>query len=197
MKVIGVVGGIGVGKTTVVSLIKHYKKTFIISADEIGHDLLLKGHAAYQPVTSAFGSCILSKDGNIIRQKLGEIVFSDPKKLQLLNCITHPLIYNEVKRQIESARQDGNFELVIVDAALLIEIGLQYLTDKVIAVYADDKVRIPRIMKRQGLTKQQILERFKAQKKWEEFTQIADEIIDNSLSLEETREQIKKLLVHL
>ncbi len=197
MKVIGIVGGIGVGKTTVVSLIKHYKKTFIISADEIGHDLLLKGHAAYQPIISAFGSCILSKGGNIIRQKLGEIVFSDPKKLQLLNCITHPLIYNEVKRQIESARQDGNFELVIIDAALLIEIGLERLTDKVIAVYADDAIRIPRIMKRQGLTKQQILERFKAQKKWEEFTQIADEIIDNSLSLEETRGQIKKLLVHL
>ncbi|WP_069997994.1 dephospho-CoA kinase [Cellulosilyticum sp. I15G10I2] len=197
MKVIGIIGGTGAGKTTVVSFIKTLKKTFIISADEIGHNILLKGHTGYHLVIKAFGPSILSSEQNILREKLGEIVFRTPEKLQLLNKIMHPLIYEEVERQIRRARREDSFDIVIIDAALLIEIGLLPLTDKVIAVYAEDETRITRIMQRQGLAKEQILERFKAQKKWEEFSHVADAVIDNSSSLQNTREQIKNLLVHL
>lgn len=197
MKVIGIVGGIGVGKTTVVSLIKTFKKVFVISADQIGHDILIKENEGYLQVVRAFGNVILSENSDIVREKLGNIVFKDPMKLQLLNHITHPLIYNEVSRQVNLCRQEEHFEIVIIDAALLIEIGLVELTDKVIAVYAADEVRVDRIMERQGLSKEQVLERFKAQKKWEEFKSIAHEIIDNSLSFEYTKDQIRDLLVRL
>lgn len=194
MKVIGIMGGIGAGKTTVVSLIQLFKNTLVISADEVGHKLLYKGQAAYEPVIKAFGTDILSCQGEIIRKRLGEIVFRDPQKLHQLNQITHPLIYEEIKRQIDKCQEEELVELILIDAALLIEIGLVKLTDKVIAVYAEDEVRMARIGEREGLSKKEILERFKAQKKWEEFTKVADAVIDNSFSLQETKQQIKNLL---
>ena len=197
MKVIGIVGGMGAGKTTVVSLIKEFKKCFIISCDQIGHDLLVKGHEGYEKVIEAFGVNILSENGDIVRARLGELVFKNQDKLQLLNGITHPLIYKETKRQIESCKNKNDVSFIIIDAALLIEMGLVSLTDKVIAVYADDEVRINRIISRQRLTRDQVQERFKVQKKWEEFKSIAHEVIDTSSGLEYTKEQIKDLIVRL
>jgi dephospho-CoA kinase len=197
MKVIGIVGGMGAGKTTVVSLMKALKKIFVISADQIGHDILLKNNKAYHEVVNMFGESILGEDGDIVRERLGNIVFKDPQKLLMLNQITHPLIFEEVKTQISLCRQEEYFELVIIDAALLIEIGLTKLTDKIIAVYATDEIRLNRIIERQGLSKEQVLQRFKAQKKWEEFKSIAHEIIDTSVSVEYTKEQINDLIVRL
>jgi dephospho-CoA kinase len=197
MKVLGIVGGIGAGKTTIVSLIKQMKDTFVISADQIGHQLLLKGNMGYQQVVDHFGKEILSDSGEIVRKRLGELVFKDSQKLRCLNKITHPLIYNEVKRQIEVCQKQAKFEFIIIDAALLIEIGLTDFVDVIVAVYANDEVRINRLMKREGLSKEQILERFKAQKKWEEFTSITHTIIDNSFELENTEKQIKKIIDNL
>lgn len=184
----------GAGKTTVVSLITAMKKTYVISADEIGHQLLLKENQGYHLVVQAFGKAVLSDDGEIVRSKLGQMVFEDKAKLQLLNEIMHPLIYKEVKRQVDAYKMGSQLELVIIDAALLIEIGLTRLTDYIIAVYADDEVRIQRIMQRQGLTRKQTTERFKVQKKWEEFMNIADYVIHNNLSIEDTKAQIKNLI---
>jgi len=103
MKVIGIVGGMGAGKTTVVSLIKTFRNVFVISGDQIGHAILLKENEGYHQVVSAFGNAILSESGDIERGRLGNIVFQDSKKLQRLNEITHPLIYKEVKRQVDYA----------------------------------------------------------------------------------------------
>jgi dephospho-CoA kinase len=197
MKVLGIVGGMGAGKTTIVSLIKKIKNTFVISADQIGHQLLLRGNAGYDQVVDCFGKEILSNSGEIVRKRLGELVFKDSQKLECLNRITHPLIYNEVKRQVGNCQKEAKFEIIIIDAALLIEIGLTDFVDVVVAVYADDEIRINRLMERDGLSKEQILERFKAQKKWEQFMSITHTIIDNSSQIETTEKQIKKLIDHL
>lgn len=197
MKIIGVVGGMGAGKTTVVSLIQQLKRTFVISADQIGHQILLKDNLAYDAVVKSFGKEILSDDEEIIREKLGQIVFKDYDKLQQLNQITHPLIYEEVVKQMNTCLHLDEHELIVIEAALLVESRLIELTDKIIAVYADEAIRIERVIKRQGLSKEEVLARFRAQKKWEELTHIADGVIDNSLSIENTKIQIKKLLAHL
>lgn len=197
MKVIGIVGGIGSGKTTVVSLIKECATTYVISADQIGHDILKKGHKAYEEVVRHFGTTILGEDSEIIRKRLGDIVFGDPVQLQKLNSISHPLIYEEVKREIDRCKQEHQYTLIIIDAALLIEIGLIHLTDLVIAVNAEEETRVVRLMVREGFTREQIIDRFKVQKKWEELSKVAHIIIDNNVSLDYTREQIKDLIVHL
>lgn len=193
--VLGIVGGIGAGKTTIVSLLSILKETYVIGADEIGHKLLLKDGKAYNKVVSAFGEDILDEEGHIIRAKLGAIVFADQTKLQKLNEISHPLIFEEVSFQIEKRKLEDKWEWIIIDAALLIEIGLVKLTDKVIGVYTEEEVRIERIMQREGFTREEALKRINSQKKWEEFNSVSDVVIDNSFSPENTKDQIAKIIV--
>lgn len=197
MQTIGIVGGIGAGKSTVVSLLKELRKCFVIGADEIGHRILLPGDLAYDKVVEAFGKEILDESGHIIRRKLGDIVFSDPSKLQMLNEITHPIIYKEIEDLVKQCKEKKEWDLVIIDAALLIEVGLVPLTDYVVAVYADEQVRIERLMQRDHFTKEQVLKRINKQKKWEELEKVADFIIPNNLTRQDTKEEVKKMLEQL
>lgn len=194
MQTLGIVGGIGAGKSSVVSLLCELKKCFVIGADELGHRILLKGDLAYDKVIETFGESILDENRQIVRRRLGEIVFSDTKKLSQLNAITHPIIYNEIKNQVERCKQEGEWDFVIIDAALLIEIGLIPLTDKVIGVFSDQETRIERLMSRDHFTKEQVLERINKQKKWEELEKVSHYIIDNRFTRENTKEQLKALL---
>lgn len=197
MKVIGIVGGMGAGKSTVIRLMNEVRPISCILADNVGHDVLLKGHEAYQPVVEAFGKEILDDNGQIIRKKLGEIVFKDPDKLKKLNEITHPIIEMCICKQIATYKEEAPDRPIVLEAALLLESGLVDLTDIVVAIYAEPSIRVQRVVEREGLPEEQILERFKAQKEWEEIKASADYVIDNSVSLEETKEQIKALFEKL
>lgn len=198
MKVIGILGGMGAGKSTVVALWNEIQPIITISADVIGHDILLKGNPAYEPILEAFGSDILDDRGEIIRKKLGERAFVNIETVTTLNNITHPLIVEEIKRQIKQAQITHPGQYIILEAALLLEAGLDRLTDYLVAVYTDIDVRIQRVKQRnQELSEEHILQRFKAQKEWKELEAVADYIIDNSVSLDYTRIQIKKILQEL
>lgn len=194
MQTLGIVGGIGSGKSTVVTLLCELAKCFVIGADEIGHRILLKGDLAYNQVVETFGTSILDEDGQIIRRKLGNIVFADTQKLQMLNAITHPIIYDEIKRQVEKCKEEEKWEFVIIDAALLIEIGLVPLADYIIGVFSDEQTRLKRLMERDHFTKEQVLERISKQKKWEELEKVSHYTIDNRFTQENTKEQLKALL---
>lgn len=194
MEVIGIIGGMGAGKSTVIALWNEIQPISCISADIIGHDILLRGHAAYEPILKAFGEDILDDRGEIIRKKLGERAFISPEKVKQLNQITHPLIIEEVKRQINEAKITRPGQYIILEAALLLESGLDCLTDLIVAVYADVEKRVQRVIEREGLTREHIFKRFQAQKEWEALEAVADYIIDNSVSLDYTREQIKSIL---
>lgn len=197
MKVIGMVGGIGAGKSTIIRLINEIQPVSYISADKVGHDILLKGHPAYQQVVSHFGKGILDESGEIIRYRLGQCVFGYPEALATLNSITHPIIVQEVKKQIATYKKEVPDQHIILEAALLLESGLVALTDVVVAIFAKVDTRIERVIEREGLTKEQILDRINAQKQWEEVAAVSDYIIDNSLSIEETRQQLRQLLQQL
>lgn len=197
MKIIGIVGGMGAGKSTVVSLMNKVQPISSISADVIGHEILLKGHEAYEQVVACFGTDILDETGEIIRRRLGERAFQSPEGIERLNEITHPLIIGCVKNRIKACQAATPSRHIVLEAALLLESGLVDLTDVVVAVYADPEIRLQRVIQREGLATQQILKRFEAQKEWKELKAAADYVIDNSVSLADTEEQIKKIMAIL
>ena len=157
MKIIGIVGGMGAGKSTVVHLITEMSDVNIIYADKIGHDVLLKGHEAYDEVVQEFGTDILDDNKEIVRHKLGSIVFGDAAKVEKLNSITHPKIIQIIKSEIERCRENYPNKNLILEAALLIESGLVDMTDVVIGVYTDKSLRVDRVKNRDGLDETNIL----------------------------------------
>ena len=194
MKVIGLTGGTGSGKGMVSAFLSE-KGLYIIDADKIAHKIILKGEKAYDELVEYFGEEILDENGEIIRRKLGTIVFADGKeKLEFLNKCTHKHIYEKIEEEINFAKKE-NKKAAIIDAPLLIEGDFINLCQMVWVVYADENVRIKRIMARDLITEKQAKDRISNQKSWEVYKSFANEIIDNSGDFEKTKQQLEKLLV--
>lgn len=193
MKVIGLTGGTGSGKS-VVSRSLAAAGAVIVDADRIAHDIILKDEPAYREIVSYYGTEILDTEGNIIRKKLGEIVFHDAEKLAFLNQCTHKYIVAEVKRQISAAKEAGTATAVIVDAPLLLEAKLETVCDLVWVVYAEPEVRARRVMERDGISYESAKARISNQKSWEEYRAAADAVIDNSRDIPFLQAQLNEIL---
>ena len=193
MKVIGLTGGTGSGKS-VVSKSLLAAGAVIVDADRIAHEIILKGEPAYHEIIEYYGTGILDAEGNIIRKKLGEIVFNDKEKLAFLNQCTHKYITAEVKRQIADAKEAGTAKAIIVDAPLLLEAKLETVCDLVWVVYAEPEVRAQRVMARDGITYELAKARIANQKSWEEYRAAADAVIDNSKDLVHLEKQLDEIL---
>ncbi|MBR4014792.1 MAG: dephospho-CoA kinase [Anaerotignum sp.] len=193
MKVIGLTGGTGSGKS-VVSRRLEKAGARIVDADKIGHEIIEKGKPAYTEIVEYFGNGMLDEQGHIVRRRLGEIVFHDAQKLAFLNQCTHKYIIAEVKRQIAEAKEMGRAKAVVIDAPLLLEAGLERLCDAVWVVFAEEEVRIRRIMERDGVSYELAQARIGKQKPWAEYEKAADVIIDNSRDIPFLEKQLQKLL---
>ncbi len=141
-----------------------------------------------------FGDGILGEDGEINRQELGKIVFSDPTKLQELNKISHPLIYNKAKEEIDYASKKDEYDYIIIDAALLIEIRLIELVDEVWGVYGSPETQTQRLMLRNGISEEEAKKRISSQLPWSEIKKVTHVEINNDNTIESTKEQIEKLI---
>lgn len=172
--VIGITGGSGSGKSAVSQIAKSLGFT-IIDADKTAHEIILKGEDAYFEIIENFGDVLLP-DGEINRKKLGNIVFSDKSKLELLNGITHSKIIEKIK----SSLMTGKY---IIDAPLLFECGLDSLCDKTVAVVADSDIRIERIVKRSNVSYEYAKGIIKNQPKDDFYIEKADAVIYNNSSL--------------
>lgn len=188
LKVIGLTGGIASGKSTVSTLLKSLGAV-IIDADEISRKVMKKNTKVFDEIVEYFGDNILDKDGNIDRQKLGQIVFSNVDDLKILNDITHPAIINEIKKNllILSKKKEP---IVVIDAALLLESGLDNLTDKIWLVKASEETQLKRLMKRDNIDERQAINRIKSQMPLKEKLKYADKIIDNDGNIEYTKKQV-------
>lgn len=193
MRVIGLTGGIASGKSLVAGILKQ-RGAEVIDADVIGHQIMEPGLPAYQEVVDFFGSEVLDSEGRINRKRLGEIVFSHPDKLKVLNNITHPRIFARIRDKIHLLRKTKGPDLVVVEAALLFEADLDDLVDEVWTVEADREVQVRRLIQRNGLTRQQALERIQSQLPPEERTAGADRVILNNASREYLVHQILAVL---
>ena len=192
MKKVGLTGNIGCGKSTVAEMFRELG-AFVVDADKLIHSFYKKGHPVYRKVLDTFGEEILDKEGNIDRKKLAEIVFSDREKLRKLEEITHRALYEELERIEKSLPEDSVF---IVEASLLVEKGSYKKFDKLVVVYAPYELCKERATKR-GLSPEDFERRWKLQMPIEEKVKFADYVIDNSGSLEETYEQVKKVYEEL
>lgn len=173
--IIGLTGGSGSGKTTVGRAAADLG-FYVIDADKIGHEILLKGNKAYNETVNAFGSEILAPDGEIDRKKLGGIVFSDKEKLKLLNDITHEKITKAIEKLIKICEN----KKVIIDAAVLFESGMDKKCDYVIAVVSSAEERTRRICHRDGISPEAADNRIKSQQSDDFYSSKADRIIINN-----------------
>ena len=191
MKVIGLTGGIGSGKSTVSKFLAHLGAV-VIDADKVGHEVFKPGTKAWQEVVDAFGQGIISADGTIDRRKLGEIVFSNPGARAKLNQVMHPLIYEQVKSRMEEYGRKGA-AIIIVEAPLLLEVGWKSLVDEVWVTSASEATVIKRLKEQKGLPEAQSLARIRAQLTDEERIRQVDVVIDTDCALDELKERVEAL----
>lgn len=192
MKIIGLTGSIGSGKSTVSKIIRETGIS-VICADEVAHQVVKVGTPAYQQIIQFFGKEILLPDQSINREKLGKLVFKDEGKRKLLNSIVHPEVIKKMQQEIKNY-QKNKAPLVFLDIPLLYESGLENICDQVVVAYAPETIMIERIKKRDGLSDQEIKNRITSQMSIEEKKKKADYVIDNSGNLTQTKKQIEKLL---
>lgn len=188
MIIIGLTGGIGSGKSTVSDILKE-QGIPVVDGDRIAREVVEPHRPAYDEIVRVFGTEVLQQDGTLNRKHIGEIVFSDPEKLSVLNSITHKEIYRVILERLESLKETGT-SLVFLDVALLFETGFDQLTDWVWVVDAPDAVRVERIQKRDGLKEEEILKRIQSQMSRELRNTKGNLVLDNSKSREELKARI-------
>lgn len=192
MKVIGLTGNIGCGKSVVARMFEELGAR-VIDADRIARLVVDPGEPAWKEIVKTFGKEILNQDGTINRGRLGEIVFNDKEKRETLNGITHPRIIERIKELIEESGKE-NVEVVIVEAALIVEKGgMKPLINDLIVVTADEKAQIRRLMRRDRFSREAALSRIRSQIPLSEKVGLATYVIDNSGTLEETRRQVEEV----
>jgi dephospho-CoA kinase len=191
MMVIGLTGGIASGKSTVSAKLKELGAA-IIDVDILARGVVSKGEIAYNRIVQCFGENILLPSGEINRKRLGGIVFSNKEKLALLNSITHPEIINRVKEEIQKRKAEGA-KVIVVDAAILIEMGLHKYVDSVWVVIVDRDTQIKRLIERDKFDYKDSENRIDSQFTNEVRKKYADVIIDNNKPIDEVGKKLEEL----
>ncbi|MBR6472155.1 MAG: dephospho-CoA kinase [Firmicutes bacterium] len=196
MKVIGLTGGIGSGKSTVSAYLRS-KGCYIIDADEISRAVTGPGGPALEPILMEFGIKVFNSDGTLDRTALAYQVFSDEEKRKKLEDIVVTMVINEFHAQIEHLKEDGFDGVAVFDAPLLFEFGLEQFCDETWFVNASTETRIARVMRRDGVTRKQVIDRINNQMPSTEKEKLADYIISNSLDEDWLYEQLDRHLYRL
>lgn len=187
---IGLTGGIACGKSTVAAMLVR-RGALLVDADRVAREVVEPGTPVLAQVIERFGADLLLPDGSLDRKKLGERVFGNPKALKDLEGLLHPAIRATMSERVRTYESLHPDKLVVVDIPLLYESGLQSHYDQVMLVYVPREIQLERLMKRDGLTKEQAEKRLQAQMSIEEKKKLADIVIDNSGTIENTERQIQ------
>ena len=189
---IGLTGGIGSGKTMAAKRFLALGAR-VYYADEVSRRALDPGAVCYDRVVSAFGREIVLSDGTIDRKRLGQIVFADEEKLQLLNEIIHPYVIGELFARAEEDFSDEQNGIAVFEVPLLFESGMSAQMDHNIVVSSTEENRIARVVERDNLAREQVLARMRAQMPEEEKLLLADSILFNNGSEDDLRAQVDAL----
>ena len=191
MFVIGLIGGIGSGKSSV-SAILNSLGVDVIDADKVGHEAYTPNSEGWRKVISAFGQDIVGPENEIDRKKLGSIVFSDPSEMEKLNKLMHPIIHNLVEEKIKNLADQG-INVVALEAAILIEANWQDLTHEIWLAKANREVVIERVQLRNNFSREEIIKRIESQMSNNDREKHADIVIDNDGTIEQLEETVKTL----
>ncbi|MFZ0240135.1 MAG: dephospho-CoA kinase [Desulfobacterales bacterium] len=196
MIVAGLTGGIATGKSTVAAVFAE-AGAVVIDADRIAHDVIAPGKPARDRIAARFGQSVLLPDGTIDRQKLGAIIFNDPRQKAQLEAIVHPEVAAETGRRLAEIKRLQPRAVVILDVPLLIEAGLDRDLAELIVVYVPEDLQLERLMRRDRLTPTEALVRIRSQMPIEEKKKRATLVIDNSAAPECTREKVRAVFADL
>lgn len=192
MKVLGITGGVGSGKSEVLRYLKDAYGAWVCQMDETAKELQKKGGDCFDRIVGTFGTSVIDSSGELDRRELGKLVFRDRAKLEELNAIVHPAVVERVKQEIGEKKREG-IRLFVVEAALLPDVGKE-LCDELWYVYAAEPVRRERLRASRGYTDGQISRMIASQPDEERFRAVCSAVIDNSGSFEDTKRQIGEKL---
>jgi dephospho-CoA kinase len=196
MLIVGLTGGVASGKTAISQILKE-EGAYLIDADQIARELVQPHTATWNELIKVFGKEILQEDGSIHRKRLAAKVFSDPEQRNLLNQILHPRIKTEMNKRVKEIGQKDPNAIVVIDAALLIELRDHQEMDKVIVVTSTEKQQIERLKKRDGVNQEEAQRVLSSQMPLEGKMKVADFLIQNEGSFEETRRRVKEVFQEL
>ena len=196
MKIIGITGGIGGGKSSILNFISSHYIAEIYYTDEIARELELPGTIVYDRLVSIFGEDILENDfdHSIDKKKFAQVLYSNKSNLDKANMIIHPAVENYLIEKMRAAVKMHETELFFIEAALLIENGYNDIVDEMWYIYADNDTRIKRLMEDRGYTKKKAISIMESQLSDKDFRDNSDVIIDNSGDLKTACDQVKARL---
>lgn len=189
MKIIGITGGVGAGKSEVLNYIGDNYDAAVVKADEVAHLLMSPGRACYKPVVELMGEKVIRPDGNLDRKLIAQIVYNDLDKLNKLNAIVHPEVKTYVRKAIEREEKNGT-EYFFIEAALLIEDKYDEICDELWYIYAGEGTRRRRLKEERGYSDERITAMMARQLTDDEFYEHCGFQIDNGGSFENTKQQI-------
>jgi dephospho-CoA kinase len=190
MRVLGLTGGIGSGKSMVAQIFAQLGAV-VIDADQLAREVVEPGQPALQEIAATFGRDVLLPDGRLDRPRLAGIIFADPAERGKLDAITHPRIRARIEEEIKARRSEPG--VLIVDIPLLYENDRTHSVERVIVVWVDPQTQLRRIRRRDGLSAEAARQRIAAQMPLDAKRARADHVIDNSGSREDTRRQVEAI----
>lgn len=196
MKIIGITGGVGAGKTQILEYLNNKYGATICQADKVGKKLQKKGGACFDAIVEHFGEEILDEKGELDRERLAGIVFSDQEELEFLNSIVHPAVKEEIRKKI-AHEERKHTNIFVVESALLIEDHYDEICDELWYIYVEDEIRRNRLYFSRGYDTQKIDEIIAAQLPKDMFLKNCDRVIDNSGVFAETMMQLDKIIKNL
>jgi len=200
MKIIGVTGGVGSGKTELLHYIEKNYRCRILLADEASHEVMQKGGRIYEPLVALLGSSVLDSSGEINRKEMAARIFSNEELLGRVNALIHPAVREFIleavaeEREKATADADDAVDYFFLEAALLIECGYRSVVDEMWYIYCDLAVRRERLKKSRGYSDEKIDSILSSQLSEAEFRSGSDVVIDNSGNLEDAYRQIREAL---
>ena len=192
MKIIGITGGVGAGKSHILDYILRNYKARIIKTDEAAELLRKPGHRCYERIVELLGDTILNEDGTINRNKMAELIFSDQKKLEEINKIIHPEVNRYVAEEIKKEQENKEKDYFFIESALLIENHYDEICDELWYIDTKEEIRRERLKQNRGYSEEKISDIISKQLSEEEFKKHCQIIIDNNGEKQAVYKQIEK-----
>lgn len=194
MRLIGITGGVGAGKTEILAYIRKHYRCEIYLADQVAHAVQEPGGACFDRLVALFGKGIVGEDGQLDRAALASRIFLDKHMLERVNEIVHPAVREYLLEKVRLAKEDPRIELFFIEAALLVETGYKEIVDELWYIHAGEDIRARRLQENRGYTQEKAASIMNRQLSEEAFREACDFVIDNSGTLEDSFRQIDRKL---